>query len=247
MKAIILAAGLGSRLEELTKDRPKCLVEYKNMPLISYQLNAFLKAGINDIAVVGGYKFEVLKNYLNANFKKVKLYENTDFASSNMTYTMFCAREFMDDDTIISYSDIIYDYEFIELLKACKNELSVMVDKNWLELWKQRFSDPLSDAESMEIQDGFIKELGKKVTHIDKIDAQYIGLFKFNKSFLSSVFEVWDNLDKNRYYDSKNWKNIYMTSFLTEIINKFDNAKAIFAPKNWLEIDQKTDLEIDIF
>lgn len=65
MNAIILAAGFGSRLMPLTKDQPKCMVEYKNKKIIDYEIEALKSAGINEIAVVGGYLNDILKNYLN--------------------------------------------------------------------------------------------------------------------------------------------------------------------------------------
>lgn len=64
MNAIILAAGFGSRLMPLTKDQPKCMVEYKNKKIIDYEIEALKSAGINEIAVVGGYLNDVLKNIL---------------------------------------------------------------------------------------------------------------------------------------------------------------------------------------
>lgn len=246
MKAIILAAGLGSRLKKLTKDKPKCLIEYKNKPLISYQINALLDENIDKIAVVGGYKFEILKKYLNSNFPQVKLFKNNDFATTNMTYSLFCAKDFMNDDLIISYSDIIYDKSFINKLKQNSNDFSVMVDKNWLKLWSIRFKDPLSDAETMKIQNGFIKQLGKKPKNLNEIDAQYMGLFKFSKSFLPLVKNLWEEIDKMALYDGRDYKNIFMTSFLNELITKFDNALAVYASKSWLEVDFQSDLTIDI-
>jgi len=57
MKALILAAGFGSRLMPLTENKPKCMVEYKNKKLIDYEITALKEAGVGEIAVVGGYKF----------------------------------------------------------------------------------------------------------------------------------------------------------------------------------------------
>ena len=68
-KAIILAAGRGSRLGHLTKEVPKCLVKLKKKPLISYQIKSLQKAGIKNIALVVGYKSNKLKNYSDKIFK----------------------------------------------------------------------------------------------------------------------------------------------------------------------------------
>ena len=63
MKAIILAAGRGSRMKNMTDERPKCLVELGGKPLLEYQLTALRQAGINEIAVVTGYRRELLVGY----------------------------------------------------------------------------------------------------------------------------------------------------------------------------------------
>ena len=64
MKALILAAGLGTRLMPLTKNQPKCMVEYQGKKIIDYEIEALWEAGIHEIAVVGGYLAEILKEYL---------------------------------------------------------------------------------------------------------------------------------------------------------------------------------------
>ena len=248
MKAVILAAGLGSRLSELTKTKPKCMVEYKKIPLINYQISALQNNAIDKIAVIGGYKSEVLKAYLDKNFKGIEFFENKNFASTNMVATLFCAKEFwLDSDVIISYSDIIYDSNAVlELLKA-ESDFKILVDKNWLGLWSKRFKDPLSDAESLKINThGNIIELGKKVKSIDEIQAQYMGLFAFSKGFSKIVVSLYDKMNKAIIYDGKDFANMYMTSFLQHLIDSGYNAKAVFAPSKWLEIDTKSDLDIDI-
>ena len=248
MKAVILAAGLGSRLGELTKSKPKCMVEYKKIPLINYQISALQNSGIDEIAVIGGYKSEVLKAYLDKNFKGIEFFENKNFASTNMVATLFCAKEFwLDSDVIISYSDIIYDSNAVlELLKA-GSDFKILVDKNWLGLWSKRFKDPLSDAESLKISAcGDITELGKKAKSIDEIKAQYMGLFAFSAAFSKTAASLYDKMDKAIIYDGKDFENMYMTSFLQHLIDSGCRAKAVFTPSKWLEIDAKSDLDIDI-
>lgn len=70
-KAIILAAGRGSRMKDLTDDKPKCMVEYKNKPLINWQTDSLSEAGINEIGVVVGYKKEKISNKKISKFLKI--------------------------------------------------------------------------------------------------------------------------------------------------------------------------------
>ncbi len=248
MKALILAAGKGTRLAPLTNNIPKCMVKYKNKPIIDYELEALRESGIDDIAIVGGYLANVLKEYTKIN----KLYINHDFENTNMVWTMFCAREFMEScvneeqDLIISYSDIIYKNEVVSKLKQYKNDLGVVIDKDWKILWDSRFENVLSDAESLKIKDNKIIEIGKKVDSIDEIEGQYIGLFKVSYKFIKNMINIYDNINRNKQFDGKNFQNMYMTSFLQEIINKFNNIEPIFINRGWIEIDSISDLETEL-
>ncbi len=251
MRAIILAAGFGSRLMPLTKEVPKCMVSYKNKKLIDYELEALYESGIKDICIVGGYLFDILIKYVNSKYTNIKFYENINYDKTNMLYTLFCAREFMDqclkdkEDIIISYADIVYFKDSVLKLIECKYDLGIIIDKRWKELWEKRFSDPLSDAETLQLNNNKIIELGKKAKDYLEIEGQYIGLFKISYSFLSKVLEFYDGLDRNILYDSKDFNNMYMTSFLQSLINAFNNAYAVEIFGNWCEIDFKSDLDID--
>lgn len=251
MKArmLILAAGLGSRLMPLTQMVPKCMVKYKGRAIIDYILDSTKACQIDEIGVVGGYRADVLRKYL-CN-KITHFYENINFSSTNMVETLFCGREFLKEsfdkkqDVIISYADIIYKPFILSKLLSCRDEISVVVDKDWQELWSKRFDDPLSDAESLKIQDGRIIEIGKKPSGYEDIQAQYMGLFKISYLFLPKILELYDHLDTTKLYDSKDFKNMYMTSFITQIIEHFNNVRALEIRSGWLEIDQIKDLEIE--
>src|SRR5262245_60623945 len=123
MKAIILAAGEGSRLRPYTNDKPKCLVEYKGRPIIDYTLEALRACGIDDIVVITGYKSEVFIR------SGVREYTNALYASTNMVHTLFCAEAEMTDDLVISYGDIIFDSAVLPALVASPADVAVVVDK----------------------------------------------------------------------------------------------------------------------
>lgn len=256
-KAIILAAGFGSRLMPLTANVPKTMVEYKGKKLIEYEIQALQSAGIKEIAIVGGYKFEVLKDFVKNRFGINRFFENKNYANTNMLHSLFCAREFLCEcinqkqDIIISYADIVYFTECVKSLIHTNGEFAICVDKQWQKLWEARFDDILGDAETLKMQkdsngEFYITELGKKPKTLNDIEAQYMGLFKFSHDFLDKVIALYDSLDKNAIFDSQPYNNIYMTSFLQELINKYHNAKAVIVNGNWCEIDFKSDLEIDI-
>lgn len=244
MKMIILAAGQGIRLKPYTDDRPKCMVEYRNRPIIDYILETADAAGISDIAVVNGYRKDVLTEYLGRG--RLTYYTNERYNSTNMVSTLFSAQDFMDDDLIISYADIIYSKEILCALAASGDDFSVVVDRKWKELWSQRMANPLDDAETLKLSDGKIIELGKKAKSYDEIQGQYIGLIKISKNVLNRVIDFYHSIDKSKVYDGKDFDNIYMTSFIQLIIDNLLDVKPVFIDGGWIEIDEVGDLKASI-
>ena len=242
MKMIIVAAGQGTRLRPLTNDKPKCMVEYKNKAIIDYILETANKCDVKDIALVNGYKKEVLKNHLNN--KDIKFYTNEKYDKTNMVSTLFNAIKFMDDDLIISYADIIYEKEILKKLINSKDDFSVVVDRKWKDLWSLRMENPLEDAETLKVKDGKIIELGKKPNSYNEIEGQYIGLIKISKNILPKVIEFYNKLDNNKLYDGKDFDNMYMTSFIQMIIDNLTDVKPVYIDGGWLEIDSVEDLKI---
>lgn len=243
MKAIILAAGQGSRLRPLTDNKPKCMVEYNKKPIIDYILEIIEDCGINNIAIVGGYKQEVLQKHLKN--KEIKFYTNEKFDKTNMVHTLFCAEDWIDQDIIISYADIIYKKEILQKLIESNADISVVVDKEWQKLWELRMENPLSDAETMKLdENNNIIELGKKPQSLIDIEGQYIGLIKISKNVIQKVKSFYQNLNKTALYDGKNFENMYMTSFIQLIIDKLMPVKAVFVNQGWIEIDNLQDLKV---
>ena len=239
MRVIILAAGQGTRLRPLTDNKPKCMVELYNKPLIKYQLDLFEKFNTKDINVITGYLEEKI------DFDGVRKFYNSKFDSTNMVSTLFCASELFDgeDDILISYGDIVYNDNVFNAIHESNEQINVVVDKNWREYWEARMDDPLRDVETLKIdENGSIKELGKKPNSYKDIEGQYIGLIKIRKDVVKQVKDYYQNLDKNILYDGKNYNNMYMTSFLQMISDNIIPLTPVFITSGWIEVDEPSDL-----
>lgn len=240
MKAIILAAGQGSRLRPLTNHKPKCMVDFNEKPIISHILEVMKRNNIYDIAIVDGYQKEILEQYLcNEN---ITFFSNSDFAQSNMVYSLYKAKEFMTEDIIISYSDIIYNDEVLKKLMNSNGDFCVIVDKDWEKLWSLRMENILEDAETLKIESGNIIELGKKTDCLSTIEAQYIGLIKISVQSIQKIIEFYELLDKSILYDGQTFENMYMTTFIQLVIDNLMNVKPVEINGGWLEIDTLEDL-----
>ena len=102
MKAIIIAAGIGIRLNPLTNDKPKCMLEIKGKTILQHQLDVFHANGITDLSLIKGYKKEVI------NYSGLKYYINDNYRNNNILNSLFYAEKEMDEEFIASYSDIIF-------------------------------------------------------------------------------------------------------------------------------------------
>ena len=116
MKAIILAAGEGTRLRPLTNNKPKCLVELFGKPIINHTVELFQKSGISDITVVTGYMSDMIK------IPNISYRHNKNFNSTNMVETLFCAKDKLEDSVIISYADIIFQKNILDMLFDSKED-----------------------------------------------------------------------------------------------------------------------------
>jgi choline kinase len=233
MKAIILAAGRGSRMMNLTDDRPKCLVELRGKPLLEWQLTSLREAGIDEIAIVTGYKRELLKSH-----DLVEFY-NARWADTNMVSSLACADEWLRlEPCIVSYSDIFYAPQAVESLINCSTDLAVTYDPGWLELWTQRFGAPLLDAETFQMTEHqTISEIGNKPKSVNEVQGQYMGLLRIAPSGWKEIQQIRDKLTPEER------DRIHMTGILQKVIEA-GNVSVVAVPYigEWGEIDSAHDL-----
>lgn len=235
MKAIILAAGRGSRMKELTDERPKCLIELRGKSLLDWQLEALHAAGITEIAIVTGYKRELLAN------RGLVEFHNPRWAETNMVSSLACADAWLQNEQcILSYSDIFYNASAVESLIAADGLITVTYDPNWLELWSSRFGDPLLDAETFRITPEYtLAEIGNKPNSVDEVQGQYMGLLRFTP-------KGWEEVDRIRSgLTSDECDRMHMTGTLQLLIDaKCIQIKAVPYQGVWGEIDSADDLTV---
>jgi len=237
-KAIILAAGMGTRLRPFTNDRPKCLVEINGQSLLDSQLKTLRANSISDITVIGGYKGHMLKN------KETELIVNEQYETTNMVYSLFCAKSKLNGECLISYGDIVYSNDILESLLASTDDISIVIDKNWQAYWEARFSNPLDDAETLTLSNGnTITEIGKKPRSIKEINGQYIGLMKFSSKGISQLNELYRTLLAKGECMGKTIESAYMTDIIQEAINAGYSVKAVPIFSEWIEVDSVSDLQ----
>ncbi len=239
-KALILAAGQGTRLRPITDDKPKCLTPLNGKSLLARQVAVLQQAGVDEITVIGGYRIDQIKSLGYA------CVENPAFESTNMVSTLFCAEDKMrgNDDLLICYGDIIYQAENLATVLENKAEIALMIDRDWRRLWELRLENPLEDAETLKLDGEMnVLELGKKPKSYEQIQGQYTGLIKVRGDKINDFIDHYRQLDQAASFDGQDFDNMYMTSFLQQLIDAGWEVKAAQVSNGWLEIDSVSDLQ----
>lgn len=239
MRAVILAAGKGTRMGKYTENLPKGMLNVEGKTLIERQIETLRMAGISDIAIVTGYE------HTKINYEGVKYFHNAKYDTTNMVESLMCAKNFIENnDVLVCYSDILYTEN---LVKQCINadcNIGVAVDEDWKKLWQLRYGKVDFDLESLTVKDGNIIELGREVETSAGLDYRYIGIIKFTALGIQTLLKTYNSrIGKNWKQSGKNFEQGYMTDILAQMIDDGNDVKAIISNGNWLEFDTSEDYE----
>tara|TARA_Y100001968_G_scaffold169982_1_gene155614 strand:- start:628 stop:1362 length:735 start_codon:yes stop_codon:yes gene_type:complete len=230
MKAIILAAGRGSRMNALTDSLPKCRTILHGKELIQWQLDSLSIGGIEEVALVRGYLAETFQF-------DITYFENERWSQTNMVSSLLSANSWLrQHNCIVSYSDIVFSDDAVERLAASHGDIVITFDPNWSDLWSRRFADPLSDAETFKLDEGRVIEIGSKASTLDEIEGQYMGLLKFTPAGWSRIADYLESLS-TEIVDSMD-----MTSLLQNLIQAGVQINATPIKDRWFEVDSESDL-----
>lgn len=231
MKAVILAAGRGSRMGKETDNRPKCLIELAGKTLLQWQIEALKAGGVQDILVVTGYLHEML-------IGEFKTIHNVRWEKCNMVESLRMASGWLrDEPCIVSYSDIVYHFSHVSRISNAEHDISITYDRSWEDLWRLRFNDPLSDAETFLQHDGLLKTIGEKTDNLNNIQGQYMGLLRFTPAGWEQVAFILSELSQD-YIDQ-----LDMTSLLRLLLENNVAIEAIPVDGKWCEADSMEDVQ----
>lgn len=232
---IILAAGRGSRMKDLTREHPKCLTRLAGRSLLDWQIDALEKAGAGRLLVVRGYKKECLQGP----FETV---DNDNWQNTNMLSSLLCAGAFARDffarggrKILISYSDIVYRPEHARKLASAGGHIAIAYDTQWEVLWRLRFEDPLADAETFLEKKGRLVEIGGKSADIADICGQYMGLLALDR-------KGWAILEESCAALGEKSARLDMTAFLRLLLARKIEIGAVPVAGGWCETDSGEDL-----
>ncbi len=240
MKALILNSGLGSRMGVLTSDHPKCMTEITAHETILFrQLKLISDAGIQEVVITTGYYDGVLVQYCNSldlplrfTFVKNPIYDQT-----NYIYSIYCAREYLDDDIILMHGDLVFENEVFDRILASQS--SCMTVSSTLPLPEKDFK--------ARVVDGKVMTVGVDIFN-EAMEAQ--ALYKLNKAdwkvWLNKIIEFCENDNRKVYAENalnalNGAANIYALDVENLLCAEIDNPEdlAVVSAK-LMEIESRT-------
>jgi choline kinase len=234
MKAILLAAGRGSRLQQLTANRPKCLVEFNGRPLVEHTIQSLRLGGISEVGIVAGYRREMLEVYADV------MFVNERWESTGIFHSLSQAAEWLEREScIVSYSDIFYPPELVEDMIHSHGDIAVAYDPQAVALWERRFDDPLSDMEQFVLGSGqSIEVIGGRAANLAQVQGQYMGLLRLTP-------EGWNALsEQQRRLEDAKRDTVDMTSLLSNAMQNGVRLQGVPTHGPWGEIDCPSDIQL---
>tara|TARA_B100000941_G_C28497560_1_gene551936 strand:+ start:323 stop:1444 length:1122 start_codon:yes stop_codon:yes gene_type:complete len=241
-KALIVAAGLGSRLKKHTENLPKCMLDFKGKTLLQRQIQAYKDSGINDITVIRGYKKEKI------NYKELRYVTNDDFQNNNILNSIFYAEKVINGNIIIAYSDILFESNVVKRLMESDHDISVVVDIDWKGYYVGRKDHPLSEAENVIFDsNNQVLKIGKIGTQKEEVHGEFIGMIKLNNRGTEIFKENFHRVKKLYWNKPFQRAPIFQKSYLTDMIQELVDigikVHCVIIERGWKEIDTVEDYQ----
>ena len=230
MKAVILAAGQGTRIRSVHGERPKCLIEVDNSTILDHQLEALSKAGVNEVAIVVGYEKEqimnhVIKRQLNQG-QRIHFIENPAFAITNNIYSLWLALEWLrGDGFVVLNADVILDADILGAAVRANAPISMIVDPLWRD-----------ETMKVIIHGNRVMQMSKKISR-EHFSGTYIGITIFSRAIQARF------VDRMSTMISAGRVNEFFNVAVQELVDEglhvgYTSTDGLA----WAEIDDPTDL-----
>lgn len=187
MKAVILAAGQGTRIRAVHGEHPKCLIEVDNTTILDHQLDALSKAGINDVAIVVGYEKQQIMNHVMSRrlsrIQRIHFIENPAFAITNNIYSLWLAVDWVRGGSfVVLNADVIFDAEILDTAVQAQAPISMIVDPLWRD-----------ETMKVIIHGDRVVHMSKKISR-EQFSGTYIGITIFAKTIQERFIQKLNTL-----------------------------------------------------
>ncbi len=232
MKAIILAAGSGTRMNPYTHDKPKCLLDIGGVSILEHQINNIRDCGINEVAIVVGFRFERVEDFLRS-FDglgmRINTLYNPFYQSTNSLVSLWIARSELDEDIVVMNGDDVYEIDVLDKALSVRNEKICLPIKR-----RSRY-----EREDMKVivDDGRISKISKEISN-GETSAESVGIRVFRDTGVELLKRAVEEEMRNPGAEGK-W---YISS-IHRLISKGYGIKPLdIGELYWMDVDCPMDL-----
>jgi L-glutamine-phosphate cytidylyltransferase len=229
MKAVILAAGIGSRLKPLTDIKPKTMVAVNGTPMIGRIIASLVQGGVDQIIICSGYLSDVIRRYSAEAFPHVRVtfVENTDYRTTNNMFSLYLAREYLVGDCLIMNADLCFDSEVIPLLVAHTGSAFAVDSGKYIE-----------ESMKVVVHNGIITAISKQLQPHESYGCS-IDVYKIDGSDTAVLVD-----EMRRIIDVEGIRNQWTEVMLNRLCNtgRLRVAPVSIGTLRWYEVDNFDDL-----
>lgn len=242
MRAIIIGAGRGSRLEHLTDDVPKTLVDVLGRPMLDQILEALAFAGFtrDRIVFICGYKADVVRE----RYPDLTYVENATWESNNILLSLLMARGLLSDGFLSTYADIVYRPELARDVRQSPHAIALGCDTDWRRRYVNRKNHPETDAEKLTADGERVTRLSR---HIDSADAagEFVGVMKVDASAVPGFLASFDAAEREFagkvFREGRTFEKAYLIDLLEHMLQAGTAMHRVDTPGGYMEIDTLED------
>lgn len=239
MQAIILAAGMGRRLGDYTKENTKCMVPVNGVRLIDRLLGQLVKQNLQRVIIVVGYKGEELRKYIGNRYDnqiKIEFAENPVYDKTNNIYSLAIVKDkLQEDDTLLIESDLIFSDNMIPMIvnHPCPNLALVAKYETWMDGTMVRLDD----------EQNIVNFISKDAFDYNDVDSYYktVNIYKLSKQFSQHKYVPFLDAYTKAVGNNEYYENVLR---IISLLNNHEMKALPIGQEKWYEIDDKQDLDI---
>ncbi len=245
MRAVIIGAGRGSRLQHETSQIPKTLVEVMGRPMLDWILDALAAGGFarQDVVFVCGYAEHVLR----AHYPDLTYVRNSGWENNNILLSLLHARKYLLDGFVSTYADIIYDGAIVQGLVESPHAIALGCDTAWRRRYARRSQHPESDAEKLCANGSRVVEISRHIPS-DQAQGEFIGVMKLSPTGSQQLVEAFDAATRiyagRQFREGRTFERAYLIDLLQHMLESDAEIHRVDTNGGYMEIDTLQDLEL---
>lgn len=244
--ALILAAGEDGALGELTRDRPKCMLDIRGRTILERQIQALNASGIKDIAVVRGYEKASI------DLPNLRFYDNDRYRETGELASLAMAEDELRGPLVCLYGDVIFDESIVGRLLRAPGDVVIVVDRAYYDVAREGKAEarshdlvvteepPVSGYRFVPSSGGvLVKHIGQRLAP-EEAHGEFIGLVLFSERGARLVRETWQDLARSHtgpFHEAPSLAAASLTDLLQELIDRGHEVSCVDVYKGWMEVD----------